>query len=180
MKELPILARPYAKAAFDFALANNALKEWSESLNNAATIISNEHFKLLINNPKISRDELTHLIFSILGDALDEHKENFIQLLIQNHRLNVLPDIASKFSALYDNTKKQTNVQVTSAYPLTDEQKQKIEKALEKRLELKVNLTCETDTTILSGAIIRSGDRVFNYSGRFILNELATSLRGNN
>ena len=178
MKELSIFARPYAKAVFEFALAHEALEKWLQSLEDAATIVSNESFCLLVNNPNVSREQLSELFFSILGGELDEYKKNFIRLLIQNNRLIVLPEIVKKFLSHYDKYKKQIDVDVVSTFELTEAQQKKLIDALEKHLKLKVKLNCEIDKTILGGAIIRAGDRVFNYSGRFILNKLACDIRG--
>ncbi len=178
MKEQSTLARPYAKAAFDFALAHKTLKEWRQSLKDAAAIVSNKSFCLLIDNPNISREQLRELFFSILDKELDEYQENFIRLLIQNDRLVILPEIMKKFLSHCDKHEKRTDVSVTSAFELTDAQKKGLTGALEKRLKLNIKLNCEIDKTILGGAIIRAGDRVFNYSGRFILDKLASDLRG--
>ncbi len=178
MNELSTLARPYAKAAFDFALKENALNKWMQSLSDAAKLIADKHFRLLINNPYVSKQQLTELFFSILGEALNEHEENFIHLLIQNDRLTLLPEVSKRFLKLYNKNKKQTEVDVTSAFELTDEQKKRLADVLEKRLRLSVKLNCKADKTILGGAIIRAGDRVFNYSGRYMLDKLASDLRG--
>ncbi len=180
MQELSTLARPYAQAAFKFSLADQSLKAWSQMLHDAAAVISDPKMQALIDNPNISRETLIDILFSILEKELDEYQKNFLQLLVQNDRLLLLPQIARQWIALYDQHEKLIKIQVTSAFELTDTQEQHLIKALENRLTLTVKLEKLVDKTILGGAIIRAGDQVFNYSGRHILDKLANTLRGQN
>lgn len=173
------IARPYAKAVFDFAVEQNDFAFWQAFLQNAALITDNEQIKKILGDPNISMASILELFYSVLGDTIDSFGKNFLQLLAEYNRLNILPEIVSVFVKLKNDYEKKIDVHITSAYELTDAQQEKITSALEKRLQRQINTHCKVDSSILGGAIIRAGDLVFDGSGRKQLEQLRYHLRGN-
>lgn len=57
MAELSTLARPYAKAAFDYAKEQNVINNWENFLLIASSIVRDESFSLLLSNPAISAEQ---------------------------------------------------------------------------------------------------------------------------
>jgi F-type H+-transporting ATPase subunit delta len=99
-----------------------------------------------------------------------------LQLLAENKRLPLLPDIAELFHELYETYQKQTTVKVTSATELNSHYNELLTKSLSKRLQRKISLVCETDPSLLGGAIVAAGDLVIDGSLRGKLNRLLESL----
>ncbi len=169
-------ARPYAQAAFEVACAEGKLKNWSSLLTTAAALVGDARVRALIGNPRVVKAQLQGLILDALGSALDEHGKNFIRVLMENHRLMLLPEIAALFEASRAEAEGTLSVQVTSAQTLSDEQQRTLAAALKKRFQREVELHCKTDKSLLGGAIIRAGDRVIDGSARGKLQRLAQSL----
>lgn len=65
MAELSTLARPYAKAAFEYAKEHNAINEWEDFLSAASSIVVNEGFTSLLNNPAISATQKATILMDI-------------------------------------------------------------------------------------------------------------------
>ena len=65
MAELSTLARPYAKAAFEYAKEHNAINEWEDFLPAASSIVVNEEFASLLNNPAISATQKATILMDI-------------------------------------------------------------------------------------------------------------------
>lgn len=65
MAELSTLARPYAKAAFEYAKEHNAINEWEDFLSAASSIVVNEEFASLLNNPAISATQKATILMDI-------------------------------------------------------------------------------------------------------------------
>jgi F-type H+-transporting ATPase subunit delta len=75
MAELSTLAKPYAKAAFDYAKEHNAINEWERFLSVASSIVDNEEFTSILNNPAISAPQKTTILMDVYtkqasGDSL--------------------------------------------------------------------------------------------------------------
>jgi F-type H+-transporting ATPase subunit delta len=173
---LTTLARPYASAAFEYALENDALSEWDEMLKNAAYIVENPAIKTLLRSPAVTAEQMVDLFDTVLAKVLDRQKKNFIDLLAANKRLPLLPDIAALFENLKAEYEKTVTVSVVSAVSLDEAYQQKLVKSLTKRLQRQVSLQCEVDPALLGGAVITAGDRVIDGSIRGKLNRLFESL----
>lgn len=174
--ELTTIARPYAKAAFETALANNALSEWEGMLRSAATLAEQRQVHLLLSNPEMSSHRLTELFVDILEKVLDSERKNLIRLLAENKRLPVLPAIAALFAIYRAEYEKTMDVEVVSAIELSAIYQEKLIQKLTQRLKRRVSLQCKVDPLLLGGAIIRAGDMVIDGSVRGKLNRLLESL----
>lgn len=176
MSELTTIARPYAKAAFDYAVETKAIDAWQEMLVFAAEVSQNETMANYLSGG-MSVEQAQELFINVCGEQLNDKGQNFIKVMAENERLSVLPEVASEFSVLKAEYEKEASVDVTSAVELTAAQQTAISTALEKRLDRKVKLNCSVDSTIVSGMIIKSGDMVIDGSVQGKLDRLATSLQ---
>ena len=176
MSELTTVARPYAKAAFDFAVEHNAITKWQEMLAFAAEVSKNETIHEL-STGAMAADKLADLYIKVCGDSLDEHGQNLIKVLAENKRLTALSEISALFDLLKADYEKEVEVTVTSAAALTEAQQTELSTSLEKRLARKVKLICNVDPALLAGLIIKAGDTVIDGSVKSKLNRLADALQ---
>jgi len=176
MAETTTIARPYAQAAFELARADNALPAWSEMLNLAAAVAHDPQLVALVGSPRIPRSQLAELFISVCGEHLTAQGKNFIRLLADNRRLDVLPEIAAHFQVMRAEAEGVLEAQMISAQPVTEAQRMQITAALKARLNREVTLTILTDASLLGGAIIRAGDLVIDGSARGKLTKLAVAL----
>jgi F-type H+-transporting ATPase subunit delta len=176
MAEAITVARPYAQAAFDEARELGELKSWSDILQSVAQAVINPEVRAIITSPRIIKSQLVDLMLALSGDKASEIQRNFIKLLIEGQRLILLPEIVMLFEIMRAEAEKNVDVVVTSAFDLSEAQKQKIAEALQKRMGREIRLSCETDRKLLGGVIIRAGDKVIDGSARTHLSELANAL----
>jgi len=160
------IARPYAVAAFEFALNKNALPAWEAMLETASLLSQDPSVQKLLTSPNVTSSQWVSLYCDVLGKQLDAEMKNFIQLLAEYDRLSVLPDIAAQFKSYRAEQEKKLNVLVSSAIPLSESYQQKLIDVLTKRLHRQVMLECEVDPKLLGGAIITAGDTVIDGSVR--------------
>ena len=101
---------------------------------------------------------------------------NFLNVVADNGRLALLVDIAALYEIYRAEAEGVTEANVVSAQPLSDAQQANIIAALSKRLGGEVTLNCETDESLIGGAIVRAGDLVIDGSVRGRLNKMAQQL----
>ena len=185
MADKHTIARPYARAAFDLAREADRLGPWSDALNVAGELMADGEAARFLGNPKLSDADrlgfLTGLIRDAGGnntvlDGSDPQGTNFLKLLLEYDRVEVLPEIAEHFDRQKAEIENTVEVTVTSAAPLSAELKDRISAALKKRLGREVRLTAETDEALIGGAVIRAGDVVIDGSLRARLQGLANAL----
>ena len=176
MSEFITVARPYAKAAFDFAVENQSVERWQQMLAFTAVVTRNEQMAELLSGA-VAPETLSNTFIAVCGDELDEHGQNFIRVMAENGRLLVLPAVLQQFIELRAALESTVEVDVLSSSALSDTQQAKIVAAMEKRLSRKVKLNCKIDKSVLAGVIIRAGDLVIDGSVRGRLERLADVLQ---
>ncbi|OOF82285.1 F0F1 ATP synthase subunit delta [Rodentibacter caecimuris] len=176
MSELTTIARPYAKAAFDFAIEKSAVEKWAEMLSFVSAVIENETVKTLLNSVA-SAQKLADTVISICGEQLDQYGQNFIRLMAENKRLSAIPAVFNEFKHYVEDHQAIAEVDVVSAQPLNVTQIEKITAAMEKRLARKVKLNCNVDSSLIAGVVIRTEDFVIDGSSRGQLTRLANELQ---
>jgi F-type H+-transporting ATPase subunit delta len=176
MAENSTIARPYAQAVFELAKEQGRLQQWSEMLQLAAMVVADANVKSLIGNPRVDKQQLMDLILGVCGDGLDDNARNFLAVLAENGRLSLLPIMSELYEAYRAEEEKVVQAELISAFPVNEEQQQKIAAALKARLGREVSLNCKTDQSLLGGAIIRAGDMVIDGSVTGHLNSFANAL----
>lgn len=174
--EMKTIARPYAKAAFDFAVEKKAVDNWLTMLGFAAQVATDQQVEDLINS-NLNAEKMADLFLAVCGDQLDEQGQNLIRVMAINGRLSVLPAVALEFAALKAELDREVEAEVISAAKLTKQQMAKIQASLEKRLDRKVKLNCSVDKALMAGIIIKAGDLVIDGSVRGKLSRLAETLQ---
>ncbi|MCE9688102.1 F0F1 ATP synthase subunit delta [Shewanella sp. AS16] len=176
MAELTTIARPYAKAAFDFAIEQNAVDSWAEMLNFAALVTENDAMQPLLSGA-LASNKLATLFINVCGEQINEQGQNLIKVMAENGRLKVLPAVSQLFAEYRKEWAKEVEAEVVSASELSSEQQQQISVSLEKRLARKVKLNCSTDTALIAGVVITAGDLVIDGSVSGKLSRLSDKLQ---
>lgn len=176
MAELSTLARPYAKAAFEHARDKNALGEWSQQIATLAAIAADERMAMVLDNPALTDEQQAEKLSDVAGDSVGTGAKNFIHILAGNKRLALLPEIYRQFELYKANQEKSVDVQVVSAYDLSDEMTARLVEALGRKLEREVKMTTSTDPSLIGGVLIKAGDTVIDGSLRGRLNKLAEAM----
>lgn len=173
MAELTTLARPYAKAAFQYALEAQDLVGWQEQLKTVAGASRYGVMQKKISTPSLSAQQQAQLLIDACGDELSAPVRNFIVLLAKNKRLLLLPEIFQLFDALKTAQEKAVDVELVTAQPLDDASRTNLSEALGKKLARKINIQTIVDQQLLAGVIIKAGDLVIDGSMRGRLEKLA-------
>ena len=181
--ETATLARPYARAAFQSAAGAGGFARWSEILARASECIANDQVAALIGSPRVSNADRLQLFVDAIGvgaaggaASSDAAARNLLQLLTENRRLRLLPEIAAQFERMRAEAENTVDVTIVSAQPLTPEQSAKLSAALAKRLNAKIRLHTQVDPQLIGGAVVRAGDFVTDGSLRGRVERLAIDL----
>ena len=175
MAEAATIARPYAKAAFMAARDAKVLPAWAQALGTAAGMVADSRIAALITNPRMTPDQVVSLFAGLAGGD-EAHWQNFVRLLAQNKRLDVLPQIAAQYELLRAQYENEVDVEVVSAVAMTADQQAKLAASLRTRFKRDVRMSTAVDSALLGGAVIRAGDLVIDGSISGRLQRLASEL----
>lgn len=170
------VSRPYARAVFDLAFERNEMPVWSEMLKSAELIVDNEVVHSMLMNPVYSSDDIILMILEIAGDNFSNECQNLIRTLAHFKRLLLMPLICEQYESFRAEAEKIVDVELTSAFPVSEQDQERFKVALKKKLQRDIALECREDSSILAGAIIRSGDLLIDGSLRGKLAKLGDAM----
>jgi F-type H+-transporting ATPase subunit delta len=170
------IARVYAVALFEVAKEKGKLDSIRDQLGQFADALAeNREMQLFFFSPYFSSAEKEAGLEKAIADTEPE-LVNFLELLLEKHRMPVLFRIRRQFDALWARENKQLAVTVTSAVELDPEIAERIGSEIEKQTGNKVELQSRVDPDILGGLVVQVGNMVLDTSIRNRLEKLRKSV----
>ena len=176
MSSTTTLARPYAKAAFELAVDEDATGRWNDMLDLASTAVTEKSLAGLLESPYASNSQIVEILSGAAGEAFDDRFKDFLSVLAENKRLSLLPEIASLYQALREEADRMLRVRVVSAFALDEDQATRLKGALAKRFDREILLEAEVDSSVIGGAVVYAGGEVIDGSLKDRLTKLSNSL----
>lgn len=175
-----ILARRYAKALFAVGKENDAYEAYNEILQGIAGLyISTPEVADALTNPLYPIDVREKVMAGLIDSmGVDKVSANFLNLLVEKKRAEILPEIAEEFKIMVDEEKNISHGSVTSAVELSDELQAKVQAALERLTGKKVELSTSVDPSLIGGIVAKVGDLVLDGSIKTQLAGLKDSIKG--
>lgn len=173
MSQALTLARPYARAAFNAARDEGRIKAWSDALAFAARVAGDPQAAAALKHPQLTPRLAAQLL---VNDASDATFVRFVEMLADNRRLPLLPEIAGLFEQLRAEAERVVKARVRSATTLGDADLAAIHDGLRRRFGREVELQTELDPSLIGGAVIEAGDVVIDGSVRGKLERLQSAL----
>lgn len=166
MSEFSTLARPYAEAVFKHALESGKLDHWAEILEFLALAVQDPELAKVVANPKVEKSKLLSLMAEIGKGVLDQEGLNFVRLLIDNDRINLIGEIRRLYHQLQAMHEGVLDVEVTTAFDLSKDNEQALMAALQKKFGKEIRLHIQQERDLIGGVVIKAGDKVIDGSVR--------------
>ena len=176
MAELATIARPYANAVFELAKRDSNLEQWARMLSVLDATTQHATVALLLDSPDLPANAKAFRLAELCGDALDDRGKKFLQSLAEHDRLALIAEVRTQFEELRAEEQRSLEVEVISAYPLSDAQGDALKQALNRKFDKEIAIESRVDQSLIGGAVIRAGDMVIDGSIRGKLQKLAENL----
>jgi F-type H+-transporting ATPase subunit delta len=176
MAESVTIARPYAEALFRAAKESGNLAKWAESVASLAQVAANPDVRSAIGDPNVAVPHLVDLFRSACGTAVDTELTNFIQLLSNNDRLGLLPEIGALYESYKRDEEGTKQAEIISAFPIDDNQVKALLPQLEAVFKTRLETSVAVDAALIGGIKVIVGDQMLDASVRGKLDAMATAL----
>ena len=154
----------YAKAVLSLASDKKAAEAVNIDMKLIANTFSeNEDLSTMLKSAVIKSDEKKAVLTKVFP-KLNTISSGLFGVLFTNKRLELLPEVASKYSVLFDELSDKETATVTTAIPMTKELEKKVLAKVKTLTSKKVELENVVDESILGGFILRVGDKQYNAS----------------
>lgn len=169
------IARPYARAAFEFAKSNNVVENWINYLLSLSLVVKQSN--IVTNAEIMSNKDCGDFIKNVLDNNSDAFFINFTKILVENKRLCFIDTIYDIFLSLVKNDNNELLATVTSSETLSESDKKKIENWLVKKYDKKIIVKNEVDQSLIAGLIVKVNDEVYDSSIKGRLEKLSVALQ---
>lgn len=172
------ISKRYARAFFDIAAEENKLENYYNELMQFSTFITQDKtLREFLANPIFEQEVKKNVVEKIIGKLpLSAMTINFLKLLVDKKRIEVLPDITTCYRQMMDEVLKKISVNLKTAFPLSAEMQAYISSSLEKLTGRQVEMTVEKDPALLGGIVIGVGDTLYDGSIKNQLNNMRNLL----
>jgi F-type H+-transporting ATPase subunit delta len=166
------IASVYARALFEAAQDAGRLDEVREQLGQVADALdANRDRQVFFFSPYFSSEEKRDGLARVLTGA-DPLLTNFLELLIEKHRMPVIFRIRRRLDRLWEEANRLLPVHVTSAIELEEDDVSAIGERVGSQTGRRVELTSTVDPDILGGIVLRVGNAILDASIRNRLEQL--------
>ncbi len=170
------IAQVYARSLFEVAQEHGKLDLVREQLGQVADALEeNRELRLFFFSPYFSTEEKRDGLRRTIEGG-DELLMNFLDVLVENHRLPVLLRVRREYDRLWDEANDLLPVTVTSAVALDDAVVQRIGDEIGRQTGRQVQLTKEVDPSIVGGFVVRVGNAILDASIRNRLEHLRKTI----
>jgi F-type H+-transporting ATPase subunit delta len=170
----------YADALFQLSVEENLLEVVQQDLKSCADILKGEpEFLTILSSPIISNGEKISMLQAVFDGNCNELVYNFMCLLVEKGRFNLILEVQSNFSQQYNESKNLLEAEVITSIPLTEELRQKVIAKLTKLTGKHVTIVETVDKSILGGIVIKYGNTVIDDSVKARFKELSKQLHTN-
>jgi ATP synthase F1 delta subunit len=160
------IATVYARSLFEVAKEQDKLDTVRDEIGEFADALNDSReLQMFLFSPYFSTQEKSDGLARAVSGA-DETVTNFLELLVEKHRMPVIFRIRAELDQLWEEENKRLPVQVTSAVELSKETVKQIGDKIAQQTDRKVDLSARVDPDILGGIIVRVGNSVLDASIR--------------
>jgi ATP synthase F1 delta subunit len=160
------IARVYARSLFEVAREQDKLEVIREELGEFADALAGSHeLQVFFFSPYFSTEEKKDGLHRTVEGA-DETLTNFLELLLENHRMPVVFRVRREFNRLWEEANDLLPVQITSAVALDESVSRRIGDEIGRQTGKQVELTSSVDPDVIGGIVLRVGNSILDASIR--------------
>ena len=176
------IARRYADAVADVAIAKNQVEQIEGELSAFAHMVKSSHeLYEVFASPIISNEQKGKVLAALIDRAKpSQTTANLLRVMLNNYRLHYIETVYDQFKRAMNERRGQVSAEVTSAAPLAEADKNLLSRKLTEVTGKKVELTYKTDPEIIGGIITRIGSIAYDGSIRTQLQTVKQRLKAGN
>lgn len=167
------IAREYGTALFMLGCEENCKHELAEGLCSVRrAFLEAPDYERLLASPSIPLEERLAVIRKTFEGAVPTHVLSYLQLLCERGRIAYFLESVEVYQALLDASERVSNAKVTSAIPLNEAEREKLQAKLEAELGGRVNVEYAVDASLLGGLVVETDGKIMDASLRRRLREV--------
>ena len=161
---------------FEIALQRGQLDRWADDLGLVVDALQDREFVTFLEHAKIPLPRKVVAIGEVFSEV-DEVVRNMLSLLVSRGLVELVPEVEKGYQELLNEFKGREQVEVSSAVPLEDFERERVSVFMGELIRKEVVLDAGVDPAILGGLVIKVSDKLIDGSTRTRLEELGKRLQ---
>jgi F-type H+-transporting ATPase subunit delta len=172
------IARPYARALFDFSVEKNIMHQITADFQNLDIFLNEtSEFTEYLNNPIVKEEAKSTFLTKALKSQINSETFKFLMILVKRDRINLLSVIINEYLELVYQTASIKMIEVSTAFDFTNAQKDTLIQKLKELTDAReIRLVINTDKTLIGGFLIKTESKVIDFTIKNQLQQLAKHL----
>lgn len=167
------ISKEYGQALFMLACEDGRQKEYGQVLDQVKAVFADQpDYAQLLVSPAIPMTERLRAVEVAFADWMPEHVLSYLKLLCEKGRIGCFVESVEVYQGLLDASEHIANANITSAVELTEEEKRKLQRALERRCKGQVRAEYFVDKELLGGLVVELDGNILDGSLRQRLSEV--------
>jgi len=167
------ISKEYGTALYMLACENNKKEEYADGLSVISDAFTeNPEYITFLSSPGIPLEERLGAIDAAFKESICEDVLSYIKLICEKGRISCFFESAEEYNTLLKESQKIVNVKVVSAVELTEDEKEKLNKGLEKKLSSGINTSYVIDESLIGGILIEADGKILDGSVRTRLRDI--------
>ncbi|WP_085522630.1 F0F1 ATP synthase subunit delta [Tuberibacillus sp. Marseille-P3662] len=172
------VAKRYAEALFEVAKERHLIDEFESQLNVVnETLKSSNDLQKVLSHSQVESNNKKDIIEKVFSQDLSQEVINLLKVLVDRRREKTIHYLINDYVDMANDYRGIEDMVVTTAQPLTEDEKQKLAEDLGQKLDKKLRLNAKVDQNIIGGIIVKIGNTVFDSSLSGKLKRLKTQLK---
>lgn len=172
-----VVSRVYGDALFSLATEGDFDTIWNEVAIIRDVLVDNQTFVEMLTHPEMTQEKRLTVLDDVFKGKVSDDMMGFLYVLVHKGRLEEILSILDYFDEKAKEYKRIGVVKVTTPMPLTNSQKEQIEKKILEVSDYEtLEMHYEQEKSLLGGIVIRMGDRLLDNSIRTKLDNLSRQL----
>lgn len=173
-----LVSGTYGEALFELAYEKNTVSAMLEEVSGLQMVLKeNKELSVLMNNPKVSKEERESIVKEVFGGRICDDLLNFLILLVQKGRYAYVEEILAYFTDRVKEAEGIGTAYVTTAVELTPAKKDEVHKKLLATTSYReIEIIYQVDPSLIGGMTVRINDRVIDSSIKTKLEKMERSL----
>jgi F-type H+-transporting ATPase subunit delta len=172
------LARRYGRAFSDALVTKNDKIELENFLTFCQALVKSDSFKKMVTLDISVQNKMDIVVHLAQKANLSDISQNFLKLIISRGRIALLPEIVSYLYVCQLDNQGKIDVSVTLSGKITDEQQQEMSQIIQSVTLKTAIMNIMIDETIISGYILKIGNKLIDNSMKNKLKRLHQTMKG--
>ncbi len=171
-----VISSRYAESLFELAKEEKQIETYQNDIKKVHDVFTDVSFVQFFSHVALRDDVKIDVLKKSFQNQVCDYVYNFLMLLIKKRRMKYILEICEHFQSLCNEHFGIKVGRVFSAYPMSDEEIKKIEKAMSEKENKKVQLRLVVDETLIGGIKVEINNHVYDDSLSFKLETLKKEL----